>query len=62
MADYEAADLRRQRLDPLLERIALVGEREFGAPGCGRALAIPQAIDRLLTTPMISPRLPRIRP
>ena len=31
MADHHAADLLRQRLDPLLERIALIGEGEFGA-------------------------------
>jgi hypothetical protein len=62
MADYEAADLRRQRLDPLLERIALVGEREFGALGVAGPWRSPRRSTGLLATPMISPRLPCIRP
>ena len=51
------ADLRCERLDPLLDRIALIGERE-PAPWSRQALAMPQAIDRLLATPMMRPRLP----
>ena len=31
VADDDAADLLGQRLDPLLQRVALVGEGEFGA-------------------------------
>jgi hypothetical protein len=31
MADDMAAEFRRQRLDALLQRIALIGEGEFGA-------------------------------
>ena len=31
MADDEPADLLRERLDPLLQRVALIGERELGA-------------------------------
>ena len=31
MAEHEAADLGGQRLDPLLERVALIGEGQLGA-------------------------------
>ena len=31
MADDDAADLLRQRLDALLQRLALIGESKFGA-------------------------------
>ena len=31
MADHQAVDLLGQRLDPLLERVALIGEGKFGA-------------------------------
>ena len=31
MADHQPADLLRERLDPLLQRIALIGEGELGA-------------------------------
>ena len=31
MADHSPADLLRQRLDPLLQRIALIGESKLGA-------------------------------
>ena len=31
MADDVPADLLRERLDPLLQRVALIGERQFGA-------------------------------
>ena len=61
MADDEAADLLRQRLDPLLQRVALIGEGELRAVRVA-AFAMPQAIERLFATPMIRPRLPRIRP
>ena len=57
MADDMGADLGGERLDPLLQRIALVGEGELGA-GARQASAIPQAIERLLATPMTRPRLP----
>ena len=60
MPDHQPVHLLGQRLDALLERLALVGEGEVGAV-VGQARAIPQAIERLLATPMISPRLPRIR-
>jgi hypothetical protein len=33
MAEQQAADLLRQRLDPLLQRVALPGQRDFGARG-----------------------------
>jgi len=32
------------------------------APWAWQALAMPQAMDRLLATPMIRPRFPRMRP
>ena len=31
MADDVPADLLRERLDPFLQRVALIGERQFGA-------------------------------
>jgi hypothetical protein len=34
----------------------------ISAPASWHALAMPQAIERLLATPRITPRLPRIRP
>jgi hypothetical protein len=33
MAEHEPADLGGKRLDALLQRIALIGESEFGAGG-----------------------------
>jgi hypothetical protein len=50
-----------ERLDALLQRLALVGEGDLGAL-VGRALAMPQAMERLLATPMIRPFLPAISP
>ena len=47
--------------DPLAERLALIGEGEFG-PFAASALAMPQAIEWSLATPMTRPRLPFIRP
>ena len=50
-----------ERRHALLERVALIGEGEFGAGLCS-ASAMPQAMERSLATPMIRPRLPFIRP
>ena len=61
MADHDAADLLGQRLDALFQRIALIGEGELGAVGMAGFGNTP-ASDRLLATPMIRPRLPRMRP
>src|ERR1700684_4254215 len=36
--------------------------RAISAPAAWQALAMPQAIERLLATPRITPRLPCIRP
>ena len=33
MAQHQAADLGGQRLDPLLQRVALIGQRDLGALG-----------------------------
>ena len=57
-----AVELGGQRLDALLQRVALIGEGEFGARASRAALAMPQAIERLLATPMIRPRLPARMP
>ena len=60
-ADHELrAELRGERLDPLLQRLALIGEGDLGALAACTALAMPQAIERLLATPMTRPRLPAI--
>ena len=42
MADHQPADLLRQRLDPLLERVALIGEGELGAVRRGRPWRCPR--------------------
>ena len=62
MADDRRAELLRQRLDPLLQRVALIGEGELGARAARAAWAMPQAIERLFATPMIRPRLPARMP
>ncbi len=41
------------------KRVALIGESQLGALRV-TGPAMPQAIERLLATPMIRPRLPRI--
>ena len=56
------ADRLRQRPHALLQRLALIGEGELRALASATALAMPQAIERSLATPMIRPRLPAIRP
>ena len=61
MTDDQPADLLGERLDAFLQGVALIGEGEFGAV-LRAALAMPQAIERLFATPMIRPRLPRMRP
>ena len=61
VADDFRADLGGQRLDPLLQLVALIGQRQLGA-GRRQALAMPQAIEWLLATPRIRPRLPAINP
>ena len=58
MADDMGADLGGERLDALLQRVALVGEGDLGARRVRPASAMPQAIERLLATPMMRPRLP----
>ena len=45
------AELGGERLDALLQRVALVGERDLGALAA-QAWAMPQAIERLLATPI----------
>ena len=62
MADHGGVELLRERLDPLLQRVALIGEGELGAVLAGRPCAMPQAIERLFATPMIRPRLPAKMP
>ncbi len=57
MADDMAAQLLGERLDALLQGVALIGEGELGTASAA-ALAMPQAIERLLATPMTRPRLP----
>ena len=61
MAGDHGADLGGERLDALLQRVALIGEGELGALRRAQALAMPQAIERLLATPMIRPRLPAMQ-
>ena len=61
MADHDAVEFLGQRLDPLLQRLALPGQGDFRAGGAA-GLAMPQAIERLLATPRITPRLPCINP
>ena len=51
-----------ERAHALLQRLALIGEREFGALRRASAWAMPQASERSLARPMISPRLPSINP
>ena len=51
--------LSGQRADPLLQRLALVGEGQFGTLGA-RPPAMPQAMERSLATPMTRPLLPAI--
>jgi len=50
MPDNQAVHLLGQRLNALLERLALVGEGEIGAMS-RQARAMPQAIERLLARP-----------
>jgi hypothetical protein len=57
MADDGGVELAGERLDPLLQSVALIGQGQRGAVLVG-ALAMPQAIERLFATPMIRPRLP----
>ena len=52
------AQLLGERPHALLDRFALVGERQLGALLGQARLAIPQASDRSFARPMISPRLP----
>jgi hypothetical protein len=40
MAEHEAAELGRERLDPLLQRVALIGQCDLGA---GRARRLRNA-------------------
>jgi hypothetical protein len=59
MADEVRAEFLGQRLDALLEGIALIGERELGALG-GAGLRDAPGDGPLLAMPMIRPRLPAI--
>ncbi len=52
------ADRGGERFDPLLQRLALIGEGQRRALRRRSALAMPQAIDLSFASPMISPRLP----
>ncbi len=62
MADDLGVQLLSPALDPLLERVALIRESEFGPLLRGAAGAMPQAIERLLATPSTSPLLPASNP
>lgn len=57
MADDMAAEFLGERLDPLLQRVALIGEGEFRTR-VRRSLGDAQAMDRLFATPITRPRLP----
>ena len=59
--DDVRSELAGERSDALLQRLALVGERQFRARVRRSALAMPQAIDLSLARPMMRPRLPAIR-
>jgi hypothetical protein len=61
MADDMGAQFRRQRLDALLQRIALIGEGEFGAVVVGSLGDAPG--DRsVVRDAQTRPRLPFIKP
>ena len=58
--DERGAEALRERLDAFAERLALIGEGEFGALLWQAPCAMPQAIEWSLATPMMRPRLPCI--
>jgi hypothetical protein len=60
MPEKETTQFGGQRLNPLLEGIALPGQRDLRTRRMGRPWRSPRAIDRLLATPRITPRLPFI--
>src|SRR5262249_32905650 len=61
VADHQPADLLRQRFDPLLQRLALIGESELGALPMASLCDAPGE-RAVVATPRIKPRLPRKRP
>lgn len=61
VAREEGIQFDGQWFDALFQSIALPGQRDFRtliATGLGN----PQAMERLLATPMMTPRLPAMRP
>jgi len=61
MAEQQAADLLRQRLDRFFSA-SPCQVSAISAPAAWQAWRCPRAIERLLATPRMTPRLPCIRP
>ncbi len=62
MADHEAVDLPGERLDPLLEGVALIGEREFRAVsprGLGDAPSDRSIVGNAQDQAALAPHQPR---